>query len=278
MKEITIEELRRIQISMLRYIDEICTKNNLKYFLLGGTLIGAIRHKGYIPWDDDIDICMPIDDYMKLIKIVNESNDPNYIILNPYEHKDYYYSFAKMVNLNTVLIEDNYNRIKNMGVFLDIFPIYNMPENKKELEKFYKKFIKLEKVFFRNYGYEKYYYTNNIVKKYLKMIIYFPEHIFLKKKIYNKLQETLKLMNKYKDVETNLIGNIAPPCSIEFVMRKEIYSSSVDVDFEGLKVKAPIGYDEHLKKTFGDYMKLPPKEEQIAKHNFKAYFKEDYKR
>ena len=117
MEEMTIEELRKIQIEMLEHIDTICEKHNLKYFLLGGTLIGAIRHKGYIPWDDDIDICMPREDYKKLIEIINTQEDNKYTILNPYENEDYYYFFSKMVDNDTILIEDNYNRIKEWEYF-----------------------------------------------------------------------------------------------------------------------------------------------------------------
>ena len=137
MKEITQTEQKEILLDMLKYVDEICKKNNIKYFLYGGTLIGAIRHKGFIPWDDDLDICVPYKDYRKLITLLKQDN--KYNVHNPYDNEDYYYFFTKLTDKRTILIEDNYNRIKDMGVFLDIFPFYHLPDSIEEYNKLYKK-------------------------------------------------------------------------------------------------------------------------------------------
>ena len=205
MKELTVEEIRKIQIEMLVYIDIVCNDTNLNYFLQGGTLIGAIRHKGYIPWDDDVDIYMPLEDYNKFINIINSKEKNRYLVLNPYENEDYYYFFSKFVDKETVLIENGYKQIKNMGVFVDVFPMYNLPDSTEELEKYSKKLIKLEKIYFRNYGFLKYYNDSNNLRRLIKMILYFPEHILLKNKknILNK--KILKLMEKYKNVETDIL-------------------------------------------------------------------------
>lgn len=272
-KELKIEEIREIQLNILRYVDDICRKNNLNYFVVGGTLIGTIRHKGYIPWDDDIDIGMPMKDYKKLIQIINSDKDNKYLMLNPYEHANYYYTFSKIVDTDTNLIENNFNKIENMGVFIDVFPLYNLPEDENELKEFEKELRNKEKVLFRNYGFEKYYYDKNIVRKLIKAIVYFPEHIMLKNSFEKVMKDIIRTMERYEEIETNAIGSIIPPCSIKNAMRKEVYVDSTEFEFEGMMIKAPIGYEEYLKKVFGNYMELPPEEERISVHNFKAYTK-----
>lgn len=272
MKEIKQDEQKKILVEMLKYIDEICRKNNINYYLLGGTLIGAIRHKGFIPWDDDIDICVPYKEYRKLIGILKKDN--KYNVLNPYDNENYYYFFTKITDKRTVLIEDNFKKIDNMGIFLDIFPIFHLPDSEEELNKINNKMKKFEKTYFRFYGFQKYFYDKNKFRSFIKAIIFFPQFI-IKKKYKNYKKQLLDLIEECDKVQTNYIGNIISPSSIINTHRKEIYQDKIEVEFESLKVFAPVGYDEHLKKIFGDYMKLPPENQRVTEHHFKVYWKEE---
>ncbi len=270
MEKISRSELRKIQIKMLKYIKNICEQNNIRYFLFGGTLIGAVRHKGYIPWDDDVDICVPYKDYRRLINIINSKNE--YKVLNPYDNEDYYYFFSKMVDKRTILIEDNYKKIKDMGVFLDIFPICNMPNDKEELDKYVKKVKKLERSFFRMYGFKKYYYNKNLIIRIIKAIIFFIPYLF-KKKIYKNKYKLLNLLEKYESEDTDYVGNVLPPCTIKGMVKKEVYDESTYVQFEDEMYSASAKYDQYLTQVYGNYMTPPPENERIAPHMFDAFWK-----
>ena len=273
MKEITSAEQKEILLEMLVYIDEICRKNNIKYFLYGGTLIGGIRHKGFIPWDDDVDVCVPYKEYRKLIEVLKQ--DGKYNVHDPYSlsEEEYYYMFTKLTDKRTALIEDNYKRVKNMGVFLDIFPIFHLPNSNEEYDNFYKKIIKLEKKYFRFYGLEKYYYNKNKLKSIIKSIIFFPQYIIRKKYKKNKKQ-VLDLIEMNDNNQTDFIGNPTPPSTYKNRFTADAFKETIEIEFEGHKVYAPVGYEEYLTKNYGDYMQLPPEDQRITEHHFKAYWKE----
>ena len=145
-KEISLEEQRDIQKELLKELKEICDNNNIIYFLGGGTLLGAIRHKGYIPWDDDVDVMMPRKDYEILLEIFDDNCKENHKILTYINTEDYYYSFAKIVDTNTILHEGKLRTIKEMGIYIDIFPIDFLPDDKKKTEKIFKKYKLLYKI------------------------------------------------------------------------------------------------------------------------------------
>ena len=128
-EKIPSEEIKKIEISILDYIASVCEENNIGYYLAYGTLLGAIRHHGFIPWDDDIDIYMLREDYMKFIEIAKEHIHHRYKLLSIYNDDDYYYEFAKVVDSNTKLKINNVKQIKKEGVWVDIFPLDNVPKH-----------------------------------------------------------------------------------------------------------------------------------------------------
>ena len=137
MREIDLDELRKLQIDILNDIDNFCKKNKINYWIDCGTLLGAIRHSGYIPWDDDIDIGMLRDDYDKFVKSYNRKG--NRYQLNAVEiNNDYYYPFGKVFDTKTVLYEPDENGIKT-AVFVDVFVYDNAPDDDQKLKKMYDK-------------------------------------------------------------------------------------------------------------------------------------------
>ena len=133
MKDISLEELRKIQISILDEFSIFCEENKLNYLLTGGTLIGAVRHKGFIPWDDDIDVAMPRADYERFLSSFNVEG---YRIITPYNNEKYVYPFAKLVNSKTRIIEHT-DTDSDLGIYIDIFPIDYIPQ--KSIKSYYRK-------------------------------------------------------------------------------------------------------------------------------------------
>lgn len=123
MKELDLIDIKRLELDMLSYIDKICEENSISYCLDYGTLLGCVRHKGFIPWDDDIDIAMSKKGYEKFKKIIN-GLDGRYKLIDAYTDDDYHYPFGKVVDTNTKLIEDGVDKINNLGLYIDIFIKY----------------------------------------------------------------------------------------------------------------------------------------------------------
>lgn len=268
-KKLTIEECKRIQLEILNYIDSICHQNNLRYFLCGGTLLGAIRHKGFIPWDDDIDIMLPRPDYRKLIDLLKDDN--RYKSLSAYYQKDYIYPFAKVVDLSTSLYENQVKYdIKDYGVYVDLFPLDGMPKGDKAIQRHYKKVARLRfmRTMSLNVTSGK---GSNIVKHLGEKILWLYARM-LGWKYWNKKIE--KVCLKYNYSISDKIGFLtASYGSARIILDKAVYENKKRVPFEEYCFDIPAGYDEYLTSSYGNYMEYPPIEKRVSGHNYVAYRK-----
>ena len=267
MKKIELEELKKIQIKILDYVDEFCKNNSINYWLDCGTLLGAIRHKGYIPWDDDIDIGMLRDDYEKFMKLFNKYNDSQYKF-HCYEiDNEWHLPYGKILDENTIMYEPDEKTGIKQSVFIDLFVYDNAPNDEKELNKMYKKrdlYKKLNNLQIYSGFYIEKKNKYNFIRYPIHLLMQlFPKRYFVKKGI--------ELSKKYSNEETTRIGNFTS--STKICCNKDIFNIFVKVEFEGKKYLAPVGYDEWLKSFYGDYMKLPPKEKRVSHHRFVAYYK-----
>ena len=268
MREISLNEMKKLQIDILDNIDKFCKKNKINYWIDCGTLLGAVRHSGYIPWDDDIDIGMLRENYDKFLKLYHDKNfryELNAAELN----KDYYYQLGKVYDTKTILYEPDEETGIKSAVYVDVFVYDNAPDDDNLVKKMYDKRDLYNKLRLAQV-YPNMYDKSNFKKKAMRFFlnIYLK---FLPKNYYTK--KCIKNSKRYMNENTKRIGNFTSAARI--AVDKKVFSSFVDVTFEKKKYPAPVGYKEYLKAFYGDYMKLPPKEKQMSLHKFKAYYKGD---
>lgn len=261
MKEkIDSEQQKKYLVEMLKYVDDICRKNSINYTLIGGSLIGVIRHKGFIPWDDDVDIGLTMDEYDKLITILKNENNPKYKLFDS-DIEGYYYPYAKLVSQETIVIEKNLRTIKNYGLFIDIFRYnYTYDEDYKR-NKHYKK-IKFKQSFIGGYFKVK---SDSVLKNIRNKI-----SKLLGIRVILKVYETELI--RCKEKTKYLISNWPQYGQDKEIMKTKFFDDFIDGTFEGINVMITKYYDEMLKIAFGNYMKLPPKSERKS-HNLEVYKK-----
>lgn len=269
MKKITIHEYKSIVVSILAEIDRICRDNDLKYMLMYGSLIGAVRHKGFIPWDDDIDIVMPRNDYFKLMHIINSANN-NYSFIS-IETGETIYPFGKVCDNTTIVKEKNFKTINGYGAFVDVFPLDYMPNN--VLKRKIYCFICRQYAIWITHSARTSFERSNSWKINLKRYIAFKIGRQLKTtRLINRLNSIL-INNDRKNKGSSYIG-VPWGYNAEKLYPTELFSDVTYLDFEGHKFLAPKEYDTVLKLRYGDYMKLPPKEEQVEKHSLECFLKD----
>lgn len=265
MKKLSKEEIKSIQLEMLSYIDNICKKNNIKYSLIGGSLIGAIRHKGMIPWDDDIDIGLVYDEYIKLINVLRKSDD--YILLDHDRNKKYYFPFVKMVDKSTQLIEKDFSKIDEYGVYIDIFCYRKVPSGKKA-----KKYYNKQQYYnFMLGGIKEVNKDKNVIRYLSKLLRYYYVHMMGVEHYFNQIK---KLYKKYETIESKylLADWHVYPFENE-IKTVDMFDDYIQVPFENLKVSIIKKYDIYLKSTFHNYMELPPEEKRVT-HDLTVYLRE----
>ncbi|MDR1628282.1 MAG: LicD family protein [Oscillospiraceae bacterium] len=259
-------KLRQLQLKSLGifiYFKEFCEKHNLMFYFCGGCCIGAVRHKGFIPWDDDIDVFMPRRDYEKLYSLWQENGDNSrYSLLRNTEEKFAGSIFTTIVDNNTTLIKPDTKDLDiPQGVSIDVFPLDGAPGGKlaRSMQLFWSLIHGLysAQIVPRNYG--------KLVKLVGKILLGAVPDKKTRYKI-SKFAESQMSKHKIENCE-NITELCAGPKYMRNQYPKIIFSSSIYEEFEGMKMPIPIGYDRYLKIAFGDYMAVPPKEKQISHHD-----------
>lgn len=258
----TLRKLQLKELDTLVYFKEFCDKNNLLFYLCGGCCIGSLRTGGFIPWDDDIDILMPRDDYEKLYKLWDNDKQERFKLLRTDEKIFTGNIFTTIVDTETTCVKANQAHLDiPFGIMMDIFPIDGCPKGKfkRTMQKLnamiYSLF--LAQIVPENHG-----GIMALGSKFLLSIVRSP------KAREKKWRNAERRMSKYKIADCEYITELCEGVhSMQPEYPKEWFASAVYREFEGLQMPIPVGYDPYLKKAFGDYMTLPPEDKQKPHHD-----------
>lgn len=263
MEQLQLEKLKQIELDILKEFVFVCQKLNLTYFVIGGTLLGTVRHKGFIPWDDDIDVGMPRKDYEIFLQKAQELLPACYFLQTHQTDSEYPLNFAKIRNSNTTFIESSVaNRNMNHGVYIDVFPLDFYPDSRLKQLWFDIRWkllhFRMRSEFIIPKGYKA-----PLFKKMLQSVL-----MKLAKLIYPSATKVIerreKLMNLYTN--TSLVANFCGAWGKREIVPAFWYGDGRILPFENLTVRVPKQAEKWLTQVYGNYMKLPPQEKQMAHH------------
>ena len=265
-QEVTdIREIQQMELGIMEYIHEVCQKIGVKYFLAYGSLIGAVRHKGFIPWDDDMDICMLREDYEKLQDYLIANPDERYEVMSYKNNLNYVYPFMKVQDNHTYLLEEDVRIDSNMGIYVDIFPVDGY-ENDANFKNKMTKLIKKRQL--SCYTFKGITNTKSVLNsliRYISVIIFYFTNT---NKYVAQIEELAKSrkVSDYEEVDYLIYKDMNKP-----VWRREWLEQVTTGTFEGKEFMIPKNYHEILTSDYGDYMQLPPVELRFSHHDFQLW-------
>lgn len=271
----SLTPLQRTLLEELKWFDGFCREHNLRYYAIGGTILGAMRHEGFIPWDDDIDLGMPRADYEELKKYEGMIFDHYTIETYASNNKDYCYPASKVFDTNTTLVEHKRKNVSR-GVFIDIFPIDGVGDDLTEAKLHYKKIARLYKYFLTVVATVR---KGRGFKKNLAVVLChcIPSFIQNPRDIRIKLN---RYCSEYDFDKSKYGGNLLGAYFEREIIPKAYFGEPREYKFENIKIMGPQNADEYLKSIYKDWRKLPPKEKQVSHHDFvefdlnKSYLKD----
>lgn len=262
MREIEIEGYKSIPLDILKHFADFCDSHEISYYLAYGTLLGAIRHKGYIPWDDDIDVFMMRKDYELFRKLYQSERYPFVDLLLDKHHP---VGMGKLYDSHTII--RTYDKIyRKYGLFVDIFPLDTVPCDDRERKRWIdnvRKYLRLNSILNSSYGNDG---KTGFFKRVASRIL---TRLPLSSLLHSHIE---KLYTKYNNNDTGYVGVPIFKNNLKFPI--QLFDSFQIVEFENYSFKVMSGFDEVLQLCYGDYMQLPPVEKRIGIHKITAFYKD----
>ena len=265
-QEVTdIREIQQMELGIMEYIHEICQKIGVKYFLAYGSLIGAVRHKGFIPWDDDMDICMLREDYEKLQDYLISNPNERYEVMSYKNNLNYVYPFMKVQDNQTYLLEEDVRIDSNMGIYVDIFPVDGYEDDSVFKDKMTRLIKKRQLSCYTFKGITNTKSLLNSLIRYISVIVFYFTNT---NKYIGGIDELAKSrkVDDYELVDYLIYKDMHKP-----VWKREWLEQTIMGVFEGKEFMIPKNYHEILTSDYGDYMQLPPVELRFSHHDFQLW-------
>lgn len=266
-KPISLDELKVLQMDVLEAVHRFCKANNIRYSMACGTLLGAVRHKGYIPWDDDIDIYMLREDYEKFIATFPAKYEGIYTAISLETDKKWVRPYGKVYDNRTVLIENaNYGDL--CGVNIDVFPVDRIPDDEAEWQRYSKRRLFFQRLF------EFKIVRLSRKRNPLKNLVLLLGKILLSPISARKFGEFLsKYSKKFANTDGKRLFECVQGLNQVRPFSRSLFDEIVEIPFEDRRFCAVRNADEQLTGLYGDYMQLPPEEKRVTHHDFIAYWK-----
>jgi len=264
-RELTLDEIKQIELNILKHFKAYCEENDICFLLSNGTLLGAVKYQGFIPWDDDIDVFVPREDYDKLI--VSYTDSKKYKLFSHERNENFYFPFAKLCDMETRKIEGGVENGTPLGLDIDIFPLDYWGNTEAEAEKKLKTMkSNLAKLNFSKMEFSR---GKNYIRTVVKWILI---HFY---KMTGSAKYTKKMIieaSAAKMEKSEFAGCVVWPIYGEKeILPSHVFAETTEVTFEGDSFAAPAGYDQYLRSLYGNYEEDPPEDKQCTHHNFKAY-------
>lgn len=272
-KEIMMKEMQEISLEILKLIADICETQKLRYYLMYGTLIGAVRHQGYIPWDDDVDIMMPRPDYDKLLSYLTAhlENYPHLKVFNHDTCAEYPYMITRISDDRYHIVMEN-EEDYGMGIFIDIYPFDGLGNEKEEALKYGLKGDRLSSLCYQ--ATRKRFAIEN-TKSFFRKIIKYPVFVYSKIRGKEQFQGKLESLARKKDYDKSVFVGCVVWLSGggKDIFKRKWFDEYIMLPFDKYEFRVPKEYDKILKHIYGNYMELPPEKDRVGHHGYRVYSK-----
>ena len=260
----TMKKIWAVELGLLEQFQAVCRKHGLKYYAIGGTLLGAVRHKGFIPWDDDIDVGMLREDYDRFLQLCETELSYPYRLVTPMNDACYraHAQIRNCVTTGYPAVDESLSC--NKGIFIDIFPLDGVADSKAAFAFQMMQMKVLNRILMNYYYFDTVHSNPSLIKKVFHGAVCGMMKCFGVKRVYAQYD---KIAARYSKKKTGRIGEISILFDdSRYHWRREVFEGMAELPFEFLQITAPAGWEEFLTNTFGDYRKIPENKKERALH------------